>query len=75
MVELCKERVGLLVDAANEDRRLETWHCRCAAVERLGVGRTRQQQGSRTPWAQAATLLLTRGSQSPPADDSQEGVD
>lgn len=29
MVELCKERVGLLVDGENEDRRLETWHCRC----------------------------------------------
>jgi hypothetical protein len=28
MVELCKERVGLLVDPDNEDRRLETWHCR-----------------------------------------------
>jgi len=28
MVELCKERVGLLVDTENEDRRLETWHCR-----------------------------------------------
>jgi pheromone shutdown protein TraB len=29
MVELCKERLGLLVDPENPDRRLETWHCRC----------------------------------------------
>jgi hypothetical protein len=39
MVELCKERVGLLVDGENEDRRLETWHCRCVvhdAVQRQG---------------------------------------
>jgi hypothetical protein len=31
MVEVCKDRVGLLVDAQDEDRRLETWHCRCVA--------------------------------------------
>jgi pheromone shutdown protein TraB len=31
MVELCKERLGLLVDPENPDRRLETWHCRFVA--------------------------------------------
>uniref|UniRef100_A0A383WD58 Uncharacterized protein n=1 Tax=Tetradesmus obliquus TaxID=3088 RepID=A0A383WD58_TETOB len=28
MVELCKERLGLLVDPVNPERRLDTWHCR-----------------------------------------------
>lgn len=28
MVELCKERLGLLLDPDNPDRRAETWHCR-----------------------------------------------
>ncbi len=28
LVELCKERVGLLVDPVQPDRRAETWHCR-----------------------------------------------
>jgi pheromone shutdown protein TraB len=28
MVELCKERLSLLVDPENPDRRAETWHCR-----------------------------------------------
>jgi pheromone shutdown protein TraB len=28
MVELCKDRLALLVDPVNPDRRLETWHCR-----------------------------------------------
>jgi pheromone shutdown protein TraB len=31
MVELCKERLGLLVDPINPERRLETWHCRWAS--------------------------------------------
>jgi hypothetical protein len=41
MVELCKDRVGLLVDGDNEDRRLETWHCRSDTQRWTG-----QQQGS-----------------------------
>ena len=32
MVELCKERVSLLVDPDNPDRKLETWHCRSVQV-------------------------------------------
>ncbi|KAF6254495.1 hypothetical protein COO60DRAFT_1703286 [Scenedesmus sp. NREL 46B-D3] len=33
MVELCKDRIGLLVDPVNPDRRLETWHCRKVSLD------------------------------------------
>eukprot|EP00775_Hariotina_reticulata_P012413 gene12413-12548_t len=33
MVELCKERLALLVDPENPDRRAETWHCRQVSLE------------------------------------------
>jgi hypothetical protein len=35
MVELCKDRVGLLVDSTNPSRLPETWHCRSVRIEGL----------------------------------------
>eukprot|EP00879_Flechtneria_rotunda_P015305 GHRR01015999.1.p1 GENE.GHRR01015999.1~~GHRR01015999.1.p1 ORF type:complete len:671 (+),score=251.32 GHRR01015999.1:265-2277(+) len=33
MVELCKDRLGLLIDSDNPDRRQETWHCRKVSIQ------------------------------------------